>query len=223
MTSTPSNVNPQAVTNVMDSLSRVINDSMQISMGVLESFGNMLQSSMRTAPNQLMRRTQRAMGAMQNVGLGCSCHIPPPCWLPQPAGEVLSHVCPGGTAVLSLCVTNRSFTKRTITIEAPANSGITITPSSVTLGPLERGCVSLSVTAPASAPSATSTSCAEEKQNVIFVKGCKTHYLLWIVAVSPRGACTCHEVCVEDCEDFLHHWYDHFYCRRGCPNPAGAV
>jgi hypothetical protein len=22
---------------------------------------------------------------------------------------------------------------------------------------------------------------------------------------------------VDDCPDNIHHWYDHFYCDRGCP------
>ena len=33
--------------------------------------------------------------------------------------------------------------------------------------------------------------------------------------ILPYGAS---ELTVEDCPDLVHHWYDHFYCPRPCPN-----
>lgn len=141
----------------------------------------------------------------------CGCKIPPPCWAPQPLGEVRSHVCPGGTASIRICVTNCGTTHRDITIEATGQTtGITVTPSSVSLGPMERGVAVASAAMPADAAS------GQEREVLLWVRGCQQHFLRWIVKVSARGVDTCHEVDVEDCPDLIHHWYDHFYCERPC-------
>lgn len=134
----------------------------------------------------------------------CSCDIPPPCWLPRDLGTVRSHVCAGGRAILRLRVENCSPSPREIRVEAAAP--VKLQPTKLSLGPLERGVVVASVDDP-----------APEAEHLVWVRGCYDHLVRWDVSVSRRGGRdSCHEVDVEDCPDFVHHWYDHFYCERPC-------
>lgn len=208
------NTNSRAVTDALDSFSRIVDETTRLGIDLLDTYSRLLQSSARSAPGQMRQNAQNMMGVFQNLGRtrigGSCCHIPPPCWLPKSIGDVVSHVCPGATATLRVCVTNCGFSQQTVTVQAPDNSGITVTPASFTLGPLERACVTLTLAKPAD------TQSGQETEYLIWVRGCKIHYLRWTVAVSSRGACTCHEVEVDDCPDLIHHWYDHFYCRRPC-------
>jgi len=217
MTTSPITMSNDTLKTAVDSYSRLLNETTRLGVDMLNTWTNLWQSSLNTAPGQLTQSAQSALDALQNVSaamplkMGSSCcKIPPPCWLPRHIGDVISHVCPGATAVLRLCITNCSFSPRTITIETPAASNIVVTPASLTLGPLERKSVTLSL-----AVSAEKGDC-DETRNFILVKGCRQHYLVWTTAVSKRGGCTCHEVEVEDCQDYVHHWYDHFYCNRPC-------
>ena len=140
---------------------------------------------------------------------GCGCDIPPPCWAPRPMGNVDSAVCPGATATVRIRVTNCGATTRTMTIQA-VGSGVTITPASLPLGPMERGQVIASVTLPASADLGST------REVLVWVRGCHDHFLRWTIYASPRGECGCEEVHVSDCPDYVHHWYDHFYCDHPC-------
>jgi hypothetical protein len=87
--------------------------------------------------------------------------------------------------------------------------GLTIQPEELGLGPYEREDVAVSLSL---APGAAK---GEEREIVLVVRGCQDHVLRWTVKVSSCE-CSCATVDVEDCPDFLHHWYDHFYCARGC-------
>ncbi len=143
---------------------------------------------------------------------GC-CQIPPPCWMPELAGEVTSFVCAGGTATVQLDVRNCGATPRTITLDAsPAKEAgsVTFSPTQLSLGPMERGFASASVVLPADAPGGRA-------DVLLWVRGCKVHYVRWTIKLTSRGGTCCHEVDIEDCPDYLHHWYDHFYCERPCP------
>jgi hypothetical protein len=143
--------------------------------------------------------------------MGCGCQIPPPCWAPQPIGEVACHICPGGTATIRLRITNCGAAQRDIRVEAAGKAdGVTVTPSNLALGPIERGFVSASLPIPADA------AIGQAHEVLLWVRGCHDHYLRWIVNVASRGASCCQEVEVEDCPDLIHHWYDHFYCERPC-------
>jgi hypothetical protein len=51
---------------------------------------------------------------------------------------------------------------------------------------------------------------------LVWVVGCHEHYLRWSVRVAQGDSGGCHEVIVEDCPDYAHHWYDHFYCEHPC-------
>ena len=67
----------------------------------------------------------------------CGCEIPPPCWAPQPMGDVTSRVCPGSKAVVRLTVTNCGRPARTFTTQA-TDQGVKVEPPSISVGPMER-------------------------------------------------------------------------------------
>jgi hypothetical protein len=129
------------------------------------------------------------------------CDVPPPCWWPRAAGEVTSFICEGDTATLRIEVTNCGPQRRSFSVEAPKD--VTATPAQLDLGPMERQLVTLRRGGPGEA--------------VVWVRGCYEHFVRWTVEISSRGSSTCHEVRIEDCPDYRHHWYDHFYCERPCP------
>jgi hypothetical protein len=150
---------------------------------------------------------------------GC-CHVPPPCWMPQPLGDCISHVGQCKTACVRVVITNVDRVGRTITVDS-SNKTVTVSPGSLTLGPLERGTISVCVDIP------QDTAAGTRIETVIRIHGCKESYLRWTVSVGTLGLDACHEITVDDGPDHVHHWYDHFYCVRGCrdqrtPQPAGA-
>jgi hypothetical protein len=55
-----------------------------------------------------------------------------------------------------------------------------------------------------------------EREVLVWVRGCHDHYLRWTVTVSTQRGWSDDDVHVEDCPDYVHHWYDHFYCDRPC-------
>lgn len=144
---------------------------------------------------------------------GCDCEIPPPCWEPQPIGDVTTRACPGSKAVLRLYITNCGSSARTISIDT-ANKAIAVAPGSVMIQPYEKVTVIVSIDVPPSAPE------DEQQTSVVWVRGCSTHYLRWTVEVAGENASCSTDVEVEDCPDLVHHWYDHFYCDRPCPHQS---
>ncbi|MDQ3994813.1 MAG: hypothetical protein M3265_08470 [Actinomycetota bacterium] len=143
---------------------------------------------------------------------GCSCEIPPPCWVPKSLGEVKSAICAGGTAVLRIRVTNCGLQKRTVRLVSAGEDekDVNVEPAQLALGPMERGVATLTLGLP------TSASSGESREALVWVLGCHDHYVRWTVTASG-GSDACHELDVEDCPDLVHHWYDHFYCERPCP------
>lgn len=191
-----------------DGLVGLMDAAVRMGEGLLDAF-----QGRRTTG--LVSTLQRAMPRVPMAGRGCGCDIPPPCWMPRELGEVRSHVCAGGTATLRVRVTNCGASPRKVAVEAkPASAGVTIDPSSLALGPLERGVVVASLAIPAKA------GLGEEQEALIWVRGCRDHVLRWTVRVASRGGDCCHEIEVEDCPDLIHHWYDHFYCERPCSHRA---
>jgi hypothetical protein len=143
------------------------------------------------------------------------CKIPPPCWMPRQVGEVSSHVCPGGSATLRIRVTNCGLGTRTITAEA--DQGAKVSPESIQVAPMQRGWLTVSFSVAATAGN------GESSEILVWIRGCKNHYVRWTVTASNRGCECCHEINVEDCPDLVHHWYDHFYCVRGCQSDLRQV
>jgi hypothetical protein len=185
-----------------------------------KAFGDVLSQGTRLGMSilePLVRSSAQVVGGvLQSITSAqndkCDCDIPPPCWEPQRLGEVTCFVCPGGTATIRLRVTNCNWHKRQVQVTTSGqNAGVKIDPPVLILGPMERGIIAVSLPTPANAGE------GEQREVLIFVRGCKDHFLRWIVKVTARGIPTCcDEVEVEDCPDNVHHWYDHFYCQRPC-------
>jgi hypothetical protein len=140
-----------------------------------------------------------------------SCEIPPPCWAPQPLGAVTTRACPGTKAVVRLDVTNTDMVGRTIKVTTTGGSA-TIAPPALALGPLEEGVVVLSFDIPA-----TDTE-GQTRKLIVWVDGCQKHYIRWTIVSTCSAQDCCAEIAVLDGPDWIHHWYDHFYCQRDCPD-----
>jgi hypothetical protein len=141
------------------------------------------------------------------------CDVPAPCWMPVDLGDLTTHVCAGGTATLRVEVTNCGLSTRTIRVEAKGDlTSVTVKPDAFSLDSMRRGASVVSIAVPADASS------GQEFEELIWIHGCRKHFLRWTVKVTRRGADCCHEIEVCDCPDLVHHWYDHFYCDRPCPD-----
>jgi hypothetical protein len=134
--------------------------------------------------------------------------IPPPCWYPISAGVRHSYVCPEGTATLRVCVANWGPTQRLIGAESA--NGVSVKPAKLTLALMERGHLEASFTVPADAE------LGDEYERLVWIRGCQSHYVRWAIVAAPKDVDLCHELDVEDRPDYLHHWYDHFYCSHPC-------
>ena len=166
---------------------------------------DLLDRGMRLGADAMDAVRERTRGSFALPSLptaSCGCDIPPPCWYPKAAGEVTSHVCHGGTATLRIRTTNCGPTARTIQVEGEKD--MKVDPATLQLGPMQRGVVVVSQTVSA------------EEEQLIWVRGCHDHFIRWTVETAKRGSDSCHELEVEDCPDYLHHWYDHFYCVHPC-------
>ena len=203
MKTTDSNV--QSTTETMEAIRDWIEQGARISLDLLET--------LRPRRGSALCRTLGSIAGQFPTGASCSCRIPPPCWAPQPAGEVFSRVCPGGTATIRLRVTNCGVQARTIraTVNMP---NVSVDPSELTLGPMERDVFTATANLPA-------TSKADvEREILLWIHGCHDHYLRWTLQVASRITDCYQEVDIEDCPDLIHHWYDHFYCVRPCYSRA---
>ncbi|HEX2093438.1 MAG TPA: hypothetical protein VHG28_13620 [Longimicrobiaceae bacterium] len=139
------------------------------------------------------------------------CDIPPPCWMPRSLGECVGTAAPCQRACVRLRVTNCDRARRQVHVGVVAGWKVEVSPASVVLGPFERATVEVCVHVPDSAVA------GETHEMLVRVRGCREHYLRWTLRVgSCCDATSCHEVAVDDCPDYWHHWYDHFYCERGC-------
>ncbi len=140
------------------------------------------------------------------------CEIPPPCWLPQCFGEFASKACPCGTALLRIQVTNCQAVSSEVKLAIETDNDVTIkiTPDRAVLGPMECKWFTLAVSIPEDA-------CQGECYDLmVWVRGCNEHYARWKITVTDGFCGTCLEKKIEDCPDYVHHWYDHFYCNRPC-------
>lgn len=140
------------------------------------------------------------------------CHVPPPCWMPKPLGEIVSHVNECGKACVRLVVTNCDRSPRSVSIRAEGVDNIELSPSTLQLGPMQRATVEACFEIP------EATESGRRFDALIWVDGCRQHFLRWTISVGTAGLDSIHEVAVDDCPDYRHHWYDHFYCPRPCPS-----
>jgi hypothetical protein len=149
------------------------------------------------------------------------CDIPEPCWMPQDLGEVACRLCPGGKGTVRLVVTNEELRPHTVVpVASGAAAGqVSFEPKSLPLGPKERGTITATFIAPDGEPGRT-------LEALVWLRGCRDHFLRWAVTVAKEGGGCCHELRVHDGQDHVLHWYDHFYCPRPChggrvPGPNG--
>ncbi len=179
--------------------------------GSARNFGNTLSDTLNIQFG-LFTELLKNLSQIMPINSQSCCDIPPPCWMPVALGEIVSHACPGASTVTRLLITNCDRVSRTMTISAAGEAAglISLSPTTLTLGPKERGQVSAILKVP---PKATG---CQEFETLLWIRGCKEQYLRWTVAVGMHGGDNCHEVEVEDCPDLIHHWYDHFYCARPC-------
>jgi hypothetical protein len=140
------------------------------------------------------------------------CDIPPACWLPRQFGTVESRACPCGTALLRLKVSNCRPARSEIEVRAKTDAKleIKVTPGRATLDPMESRHFTVVAHIPEDA-------CRGESYDlIVWVSGCNDHFARWNVIVGDGASGTCQILEVEDCPDYVHHWYDHFYCNQPC-------
>lgn len=140
------------------------------------------------------------------------CDVPPACWLPRLFGTVESRACPSGTALLRIRVSNCRPTSSEVEVRARADAklDIKVTPERTTLEPMESKHFTVIAGIPEDACK------GESYELVVWVSGCNDHFARWTVTAGDGASGTCQLLEVEDCPDYLHHWYDHFYCDQPC-------
>jgi len=191
----------QTKTDNVDSIDDLIRAGMAAAEMLMTSLGEFAKLAVTTNP---------ALKALQDLQGRRSCEIPPACWLPRSMGDIHSCACPGGTASIRIRVTNCQPKANHVEVVARSEREVKVTPESATIEPMERKSFSVCVSIPEDA-------CPGEKfEMLVWVTGCNAYYLRWTVAAADRVSGSCHEVEIEDCPDYVHHWYDHFYCHRPC-------
>lgn len=144
-----------------------------------------------------------------------ACEIPPPCWYPISAGVLRTRACPRATATMRVRVANCGPTSRLIRAESAG--GVNLEPATLTLAPMERGLVAASFKVPADADP------GDEFERIVWIRGCQSHYVRWRIVAAKSDVDLHHELTVEDRPDYLHHWYDHFYCSHPCMAHGGGT
>ena len=187
----------------------------------LKAIGKMIEVSAKAAMDVLQSLYGSAPGALTGIvdwatsqtsgGGCCSCEIPPPCWMPRPLCEVVSYGKAGNAASITFVITNDSMTTRVISVFTTTSlAGLTFSATHLTLGPMERGSVEVTYTIPTTLTSGPGT------EILLWIQGCRLHFLRWTIKLGPVSGDTNFEVCVKDGPEYLHHWYDHFYCPHPC-------
>ena len=189
--------------SLADAVAELLDVGSRTGLSMLSAIFGATTSVLGTAGPAVTRRRSHA---------GCNCRIPPPCWEPQPLGTFGSRACPGSAATIRIRVTNCGSSPRTVRIEpSPSSKGLVIKPPQLELAPEERGYAVVSFEV---APDAAEGGVSEF---LVWIRGCHEHFFRWRVRVGRLCGSSCPEVEVDDCPDNIHHWYDHFYCERGCP------
>jgi hypothetical protein len=167
-----------------------------------------------------------ALGALRGMKMprmhGC-CDMPEPCWMPLSLGEVKCTLKPGDSGTLCLVVTNGDFRPHDVQFAATGKSAsaVSFSTTSATLGPKERIAVTATFTVPKE--QRTEDCRCIDHEALVWVRGCRNHYLRWTIDESACAKPCCEEIMVNDDPDYVLHWYDHFYLARPCFGPlAGA-
>ena len=146
----------------------------------------------------------------------CDCKIPPPPWMPIPAGCGETFLCIGADGRLRVVIRNDGYRAQTykiaIKLLGPAIVTATASPDQLVLGPMEHGTTEIKFHVDSKAE------LGQSAELLIWIHGCREHYIRWTVHVDARGCGSCHELDVCDAPKLIHDWYDHFYCEYPCGN-----
>ena len=192
----------------------------------LKAFAKMIELSAKAGMDVLQSLYSGAPGALtgmvdwassQSGAGGCCGEIPPPCWMPRPLCDVVSYGKAGNVASITFVITNQSTTTRVSSVSTTTPvAAPTFSVPQLTLGPMERGRVEVTYTIPTTLASGPGT------EILLWIRGCRVHFLRWTIKLGPLCGDTNYEVCVNDGPEYLHHWYDHFYCPRPCLERKGS-
>jgi hypothetical protein len=197
-------------TGIEDGLKSLLNAQLQLGTEILKMAG---------APGGILDK----LSNLKLPQFKSCCDIPPPCWMPLSLGEICCQMPAGDSASICLVVTNGDFRGHTYEFAATGKSSaaVSFSTASVTLGPKERVAVTATFTMPAD-ETAEDCRCIGSEV-LIWVRGCRDHYLRWIVEEAAASSACCAEIAVNDDPDYVLHWYDHFYTLRPCLGTAGAA
>lgn len=174
----------------------------------------------------------RMSGMKLPGGHGC-CDVPEPCWMPLSLGEIRCQLAPGDKGTVCLVVTNGDFRPHSYQFAATGKSAgfVSFSQAGAVLGPKERIAVTATFSVPRDGKPDGDCRCLDHDL-LLWVRGCRNHYLRWTIDEVAQGKACCHEVKVCDDPDYVLHWYDHFYMPRPCfgaaattgqPAPVGVV
>jgi hypothetical protein len=202
-------------------LSGLLDDLFEMGLRVGRGALDLLSGSQVSEARELLGKAGSALsGFAPSLGsCRCGCEVPPPCWMPRELPPVDSRACPGATTKLDLVVENCAAEAHSvsITVSGPDAGLVTVTPAILTIAPFEHGLFTATMSVPPGADHHWRAGV------ILWVHGCREHVLHWEVRTDERGCGTHHEVRVDDCPDYVHHWYDHFYCERPCGAAAKHV
>jgi hypothetical protein len=158
----------------------------------------------------LQMATALAGGVGQRASPGCE--IPPPCWEPRPAGTCKMQLAPGGTGTLRIHVANCDWSRRLVMITAIGKIAgwLKFDPTTLIVDPQGAETFLVTVRVP------DSMKPGQRSSGPILVRGCIDHFVRLEVTVAECPGQSCCDTTVKDCQDNIHHWYDHFYCARPC-------
>jgi hypothetical protein len=141
--------------------------------------------------------------------------------MPLALGERRCQLKPGDRGTICLVVTNGDFRPHNMVFAAtgPSAALVTFSQAGVVLGPKERIAVTATFTLPKDSKPAEDCRCIDHEV-LLWVRGCRNHYLRWTIDQAVQSRPCCAEVHVADEPDYVLHWYDHFYLPRPC---FGAV
>lgn len=140
------------------------------------------------------------------------CEIPPPCWEPRRLGKCTLVLPPDTTGTIRLHISNCNWQRQVVVLGAtgPLATLATLVPSTRVVEMQSEALMGVRIHIPAEVKPGRVIS------GGILVRGCLNHFLRVEVRVAECAVDTCCDVTVKDCQDQVHHWYDHFYCARPC-------
>lgn len=152
------------------------------------------------------------------------CEVPAPCWMPLPLGTVDCSLRSGDSGTVCLVVTNGDFRAHNYQFAATGKSAaaVSFSAASAMLGPKERIAVTATFTVPKDGATDADCRCIDHEV-LVWVRGCRNHYLRWTVDEAVCAKPCCREIAVADDPDYVLHWYDHFYMLRPCFGAATAA